>query len=81
MQLALQFDARRKSRLDTQKGRLLTMLFSQEWVTNVDCIRAGIPNFRSRFSEMRVDLRKGGYDISEGERVTAGVWKYRLVRL
>lgn len=80
MQLALAFDGRKKSRLDTQKGRLLTMLFSQEWVTNVDCIRIGIPNFRSRFSEMRVEMRASGWDISEGERVTAGVWKYRLVK-
>jgi len=81
MQLSLAFDGRKKSRLGTQKGRLLSMLFSQEWVTNVDCIRAGIPNFRSRFSEMRQDLRKGCYDISEGERMTASVWKYRLVKL
>ena len=81
MQLALRFDGRKTTRLNTQKGRLLRMLFSQEWVTNVDCIRAGIPNFRSRFSEMREELRADGWGITEGERMTASVWRYRLVRV
>lgn len=62
----------------TQRERLMRLLRAQEWVTNVDCIRAGIPNFRSRFSEMRRALERDGLTISSGERVTASVYKYRL---
>jgi len=80
MQLSLFAPVRKSSRL-SQRDRLLRMLFSQEWVTNVDCIRAGIPNFRSRFSEMRVEMRRERWDITEGERMTASIWRYRLVRI
>jgi hypothetical protein len=77
-QMSLEWDRKppRTIDRDSQKMRVLRMLRSNEWVTNTDFCRAFLPNFRSRLSE----LRREGYEITEGEYVRKGVWKYRLMR-
>ena len=85
MQLALTYDAPKDLSHSEQRVRLMRMLLAAyhrgEYVTNVDCIQAGLSNFRSRFSEMRTDLRKQGWTISYGEYARKGLYKYMLMKL
>jgi hypothetical protein len=82
MQLALSF-SRRSTRM-TQKDRVLAMLWNAykrgEWVTNVQFLEAvpRLPNFRSRFREIKAELKASGLTIGKAQCVHTGVWKYRI---
>ena len=82
MQLDLPFTPRR-TRL-TQKDRVLAMLWDAyrrgEWVTNVQFLETfpRLPNFRSRFREIKAELKESGLTISKAEHVSKGVCRYRI---
>lgn len=65
---------RRRPDADTDNGRVLRMLELRP-TYNSEFVAAGIPNFRSRLS----DLREMGYDIPRyGERVSKKLWLFCL---
>ena len=86
MQLDLHFEERSASNRHTQKARVLAMLLNAyrrgEWVLNLDFLNAvpRLPNFRSRFKDIKPDLKEMGLKIGEAEYVRPGVWKYHLVK-
>jgi len=85
MQLSLFSPVRQRTRV-SQKERVLAMLLNAyrrgEWVTNREFLNAvpWLPNFRSRFKDIKPELKEMGLKISEAEYVRPGVWKYRLVK-
>jgi hypothetical protein len=81
MQIAINFSlaSPRLPGIGTDCHRVLDMLLhaGDAGITNIEFCDAHLANFRSRLSE----LRRIGWTIPKGERVTAGVWKYRLIRM
>jgi len=74
--LLVRGDARRH--LSSQQERCLRIMRAAQrggyCATNRDFIIAGLPNFRSRLSE----LRRAGYLISAGEYIAKGLYGYRI---